>query len=625
MKDFPLEMKHSSGVTMKLERDRVLVALKPSAEAARRRGVLDEMGLVEEGEVAHRGAGKKDVGARPMTRINQTATRVWARTKDGSAFAIGRAAKLHEDKDSPLDWVGPVYSTRHESNTQFLSLMPHTLLVKRADDCEEKDFVKRLGEHGLTKDVERSKYLGSYDLFNARDPLDRSAVELLPELMEAEAERLREVRFETMPMIVPTAYVPNDTLFTSQWGMEQIEAGGSGQTAWNLNRGDPSVVICVLDEGCDLTHPDMDYHPDGLNLETMLTDGSPTGDHGTACAGIAAARIENTEGVAGVAGGCTVLPVAFGNWTDVEVAIGIRYAALKGARVISMSFGWNLWDHNVIDPAIQDAFDADVVMCVATHNYNSAITYPATNPLVMACGASDQADDRKTPASPDGEYWWGSDFGPEMSVVAPGVLIPTTDRTGTAGYNPSGGSAGDYVMNFNGTSSATPHVAGLAGLLLSAKPTLTNVEVRDLIEQTADKVGSVPYATVAGYPNGTWNEEMGYGRINAYRALQTVCKSLLVDFKHYITDHKLHVVDEFHKLERYKEKERLEEVKSPAEYENPLLHDPSIYERIIDRLQVLERKLDAKLGKHFIGSKERPEVGSELSRQAKPTPKKKQS
>src|SRR5262249_15816625 len=222
-----------------------------------------------------------------------------------------------------------------------------------------------------------------------------------------------------------------------------------------------------------------------------------------------------------------------------------NWATAQGVRVINMSFGWDAWSHAIIDPAIQNAFNSNVVMCVATHNQNGPITYPATNPLVIAVGASDQADDRKAPASPDGE-WWGSNVGPQISVVAPGVRCPSTDLQGAMGYNDNNGGpknlncvnystcgdpAGNYVFLFYGTSAATPHVAGLAALLISYNNALTNVQVRNIIEQYADKVGTTPYAVTPGKPNGTWNQYMGYGRINVYRALHSLAKNHVKEIK----------------------------------------------------------------------------------------------
>ena len=120
--------------------------------------------------------------------------------------------------------------------------------------------------------------------------------------------------------------------------------------------------------------------------------------------------------------------------------------------------------------------------------------------------------------------------------MAPCVTIPTTDIQGAGGYNNNSGggttqvcvayastgdAAGDYFILFNGTSAATPHLAALAALLFSANPLLVNRDVRDIIETTAAKVGSASYSVQSGFPNGSRNQQMGYGRIDAGRAAET--------------------------------------------------------------------------------------------------------
>jgi len=160
---------------------------------------------------------------------------------------------------------------------------------------------------------------------------------------------------------------------------------------------------------------------------------------------------------------------------------------------------------------------------------------------VIAVGAISPCGQRKSLTSCDGETCWGSNYGTNLSVVAPGVFVPTTDVQGTAGYNPTDlnsppcGSNGGKILNdypdqnyiiwFNGTSAATPHVAGVAALILSVNPSLTGQQVRNVIEGTAQKVGGYNYQTTSGYPNGTWNNEVGYGLVNAYAAVAAVLSS----------------------------------------------------------------------------------------------------
>ena len=130
-----------------------------------------------------------------------------------------------------------------------------------------------------------------------------------------------------------------------------------------------------------------------------------------------------------------------------------------------------------------------------------------------------QCGQRKSPNSCDGENWWGSNYGSALDVVAPGVKIYTTDISGSKGYNSSSGENGDYNTNFNGTSAACPHVAGVAALVLSANPSLSAQEVRRIIESTAQKVGNYNYSYNSNRPNGTWNNEMGYGLVDAKAAV----------------------------------------------------------------------------------------------------------
>jgi subtilisin family serine protease len=343
----------------------------------------------------------------------------------------------------------------------------------------------------------------------------------------------------------------NDTYFSDQWNLNNTgQYGGSYGVdiniceAWETTSGSENIVIAFVDQGIEMDHPDLpEIFTLSYDAETGTTPSVVRGAHGTACAGIAGAAKDNEEGIAGIAPGCQLMSVShsmmLGTNTRQQLAGGINWAWHNGADIISNSWGSNALIGAYIDEAIDSAltFGRGGLGCVivfASGNNNNDIIYPGdSNPDIITVGAMSPCGERKSPTSCDTEDIWGSNYGNELDLVAPGVLIPTTDLQGVGEFNSylrlhplCGGdkittdySNPDYTVWFNGTSAATPHVAGVAALILSINPGLTQEEVRNIIESTCTKVGSYNYSTVAGRNNGTWHQEVGYGLVNAHAAV----------------------------------------------------------------------------------------------------------
>lgn len=324
-------------------------------------------------------------------------------------------------------------------------------------------------------------------------------------------------------------HVPNDPLFPDQWHLQnpgqepQWTPGADVQAvdAWDVTTGNPNVLVVVIDTGMDLSHEDLlpNLLP-RLDEDWDFADaGDPSpddeGDHGTACSGIAVGVQDNSLGVSGIAPNCQIMPlrINLSSGMNANRADAINYAASRRSEfdglVMSNSWKMSSGDFTAVEAAVQNADLLDCVVCFASGNDNGAVSYPAKYPETIAVGASSPCDERKSPSSCDGESFWGSNYGAEQDVVAPGVIITTTDRSGGVGY-----SSGDYYSGFNGTSAACPLAAGICALIYSVNPSLTHDEVRQILRETAEDQVGPPQEDTPG-----WDPYMGWGRVNAYEAV----------------------------------------------------------------------------------------------------------
>lgn len=145
---------------------------------------------------------------------------------------------------------------------------------------------------------------------------------------------------------------------------------------------------------------------------------------------------------------------------------------------------------------------------------NNFSIWPASLKETISVGASTMCDELKSPSDCSPEGWWGSNYGANLDVTAPGVKVLSTDMSGALGYN--GFVDNDYSM-FNGTSAACPNAAGVMALILSVNPALSDYDARAILAITADKTGGYDYDVADEF--GMRSTEMGYGRVNAYEAV----------------------------------------------------------------------------------------------------------
>lgn len=324
---------------------------------------------------------------------------------------------------------------------------------------------------------------------------------------------------EKIPLLQPV-YNPNDPSYSQQWALSKINA----PKAWDYSRGSKKIVVAVVDNAVEITHPDLKsniwinpgeisgngkdddnngYIDDINGWDVADNDNNPNPpqnsvSHGTHCAGIVGAVSDNNIGISSIGFGISLMAIKANKNSGVnsssDIYKGLTYAADAGADVISLSWsgsGSSQTDQNTI----KYVYAKGVVIVVAAGNNNSEIkTYPAAYPNVISVASCDASDKKSSFSS----------YGIWVDITSPGNNIYSTV--------PGGG-----YQNMSGTSMACPLVAGLCGLMLSLNPALTQVQLENCLKSSAVIIDAV---------NPGYAGKLGAGRIDAEAAIKCVAATI---------------------------------------------------------------------------------------------------
>jgi thermitase len=312
----------------------------------------------------------------------------------------------------------------------------------------------------------------------------------------------------------PLAFVPNDPHRNKQW---QLAAGRQNlYNAWNLNKGSSNRRLAIIDTGVDMDHPDIASKLlKSQDWDFVNWDANPQDDHnhGSHVAGIAAAKLNNAVGIAGIAGNNTVLAVKVcnsgGSCKIWDTAMGISHAVIQGVKAMNISLGWKT-PSMALKSAVDFAWNTGVLVVASSGNDGTYIAnFPASFPSTISVASTGRTD----------------------------VIASYSTRHNTVDVSASGGSGSGNPLSYNiyslnksggymymaGTSMAAPQVTGALGLYVSRYGAATAIEARGCLHKGVDDKGTA-----------SWDSTYGWGRLDVYKLL--LCKSLgkrvLIDNTH---------------------------------------------------------------------------------------------
>ena len=492
--------------------------------------------------------------------------RVVVSAKDGTSnYVLVVSAQLTD-----ANFAKPAYTASSDGNfvRNELILTPREVKSEIRSDLDFGDFEVRHKEWiGSGSSIARVIHLSTQNPTDLTHPVLTGFAYQDRELKERSALLYsRKTLLKIAPFVsVEPNYIysinrePDDPLYVSHWHYASINL----PNAWDYTIGDDEVIVAVIDTGILPDHPDIasrilrengriagyDFirdpsrSNDGDGIDPDPTDpgdaerpGERNTFHGTHVGGTVGMATNNARGGSGVTWSGKILPIRVlgrGGGTTADIAEGIRYAAglsnssgtfpVNRADVINLSLGLgNPYCLPTRSPtaeirsAIESALDAGVVVVNAAGNDDCSYPSPMTKiDGVISVGATDFRNARS----------WYSNYGSEIDVVAPGgdtssdlnddgapdgVLSTAADLRGsTLTYN---------FRNYQGTSMAAPHMAGVVSLMLAINPNLTPRDVNRLLDGTHSDASAAPITTDIGAPGK--DSEHGNGLINALRAVQ---------------------------------------------------------------------------------------------------------